>query len=1139
MTNSTTSLACPDRAALELFVADGEHDASVSAHVVGCEACGRIVATIRDENAFLRANVPPDAGVRVRAAKAEFQIRGYDIVREIHRGGQGVVYHAVQRSTRRDVAVKVLRAGPFAGLSDRARFDREVQVLAQLNHPNIVTIHDSGIADGSHYFVMDFVRGLALDDYLAGPGQSLDVRARLELFAEICEAVNAAHLRGVIHRDLKPSNIMVGEEGTEARRDEGPKGGRKAPMADASLRASVSAAGGGLRASPKILDFGLAKLASTDGQPSMMTLTGHFVGTPQWASPEQLSGGGSRLDLRSDVYSLGVILYQMLTGAFPYDVQGPWHEVASRIQRVEPDRLRRSGRSFDNELETIVLKCLSKEPARRYETAGALARDLRRYLAGEAIDAKRESAWYVIRKAVRRYRLAIGLAAAAIVTLIGFSAAMSIAYQRARSAEQSTAQRSTELATALVRANIEQGRALGLLGSVPGAEDLLWRELLTSSNATPGIRSTDPACWALLELYARYPCRATYATFPVTDIGVRLAFEPESGLLLLAARSGAVEWRELLSGRLVDHVPADPRRASSRGVTWTQACDVLSESGGSLLLYSPRARSARALGPQREVTSAGLDMSSDCRQLAIGDAVGGVLLFDVPAEGPARERVRIDVGHKFARRIKLLTARNALLSAGDDDQLRMWDLASDPPRLVWSRAALGQSAIAVSADERLVAFQTPNGETVSWVRIEDGAEVGSSSERMLAMVGVTEFSPDVSQILVAVNTRSELRLFDVATGASRGVLLGHRALVDEGRFSTDGRLIASKSVDNVVKIWQPTAVSRAVSRIDHDASVMGVAFTPDGASLLQADGAGLLRRTRLSDGAAEFEHVAHVAQAVDIVLMPGQSRFASSGYDGTIHIWDLAEGNAQPVATFHADTKVNQIAFHPSGRWLAATRDDADLDIWDIESGTSRRLADHQARVATLACSGDGRWLASGDASGRLIIRDASDFSIRADVQAAHLRVLRTLAFSPDSQTLATGGDDGLIHLWDPATGTRAQTIAGHENSVFSLAYRPDGRVIASGDTAGTIVLWDAASRRNLAQFKPHQTMIFCLAFSPDGTCLASGSGDRTCVIHDFSRLESYIAGNLEAAIARPHDPAASRAEALRRWAKEEVGSGK
>ncbi len=331
------------------------------------------------------------AGTRRRPADSNSSlpdsISGYQILKEIHRGGQGVVYQAIQKSTKRKVAVKVMKEGPFAGPSDKARFDREVQILGALHHPNIVAIHDSGEAAGHFYYVMDYISGQPLDVWMASGPRNID--ETLTIFAKICDAVSAAHLRGVVHRDLKPGNIRV-----DADRE------------------------------PHVLDFGLAKLTGFDsgdgdhGHP--VSITGQFIGSVPWASPEQAEGIPGKIDIRTDVYSLGVLLYQMLTGRFPYEVVGNIRDVLDRIIRAEPARPSTVRRQINNEVETIVLKCLAKERERRYQSAGELARDVYHYLRGEAIEAKRDSLLYVVRKRAFQNAYTTTVALLGVVIIFGF-----------------------------------------------------------------------------------------------------------------------------------------------------------------------------------------------------------------------------------------------------------------------------------------------------------------------------------------------------------------------------------------------------------------------------------------------------------------------------------------------------------------------------------------------------------------------------------------------------------------------------------------------------------------------------------------------------------------------------------------------
>lgn len=305
---------------------------------------------------------------------------GYEVVGEPLHGGQGLVFKAVQRSTQRLVAIKLMREGPFAGVAERARFEREIQILGLIRHPNIVAIHGAGVVAGSHYYVMDFVSGRSLDEYILQ--QRPDKRQVLSLFAKISEAVHAAHQLGIVHRDLKPSNVFVDE-----------------------------------RSEPLILDFGLAKRA-IEGAALPITETGQFLGSLPWVAPEQAEGRQSTIDARTDVYALGMMLYFVLTGGFPYSVSGSVREVLDHIINDVPVRPARKHRAIDDEMETMILKCLQKDRDRRYQTAGDFARDLRCYLSGEPIEAKRDSTIYLLRKQLRRNLVPFSIAGAFLVTIV-------------------------------------------------------------------------------------------------------------------------------------------------------------------------------------------------------------------------------------------------------------------------------------------------------------------------------------------------------------------------------------------------------------------------------------------------------------------------------------------------------------------------------------------------------------------------------------------------------------------------------------------------------------------------------------------------------------------------------------------------
>ncbi|MBI1826063.1 MAG: protein kinase [Planctomycetes bacterium] len=328
---------------------------------------------------------------------------GYQVLSEVHRGGQGVVYKAIKKATNREVAIKVLHGKSLATTRDRARFDREVEVLASLRHPHIVGVHDAVTTDSGPFFVMDFVEGRAFDRYISE--EELAVADVVRLFVKICDAVNAAHLRGIVHRDLKPNNILIDDHGE-----------------------------------PHVLDFGLAKLLDETDSPGVaITETGQFIGSLPWATPEQAQGRNEDVDIRIDVYALGLVLFHALTNEFPYAVSASLREVLDNILNMQPIKPSAIRRGIVDDLDTIVLTCLQKDRERRYQSAGELANDLRRYLAGEPIGAKRDNAWYLIRRAARRHRKLVVAAAVLLALTLTYGAGMTVLYRRATLAEREKA----------------------------------------------------------------------------------------------------------------------------------------------------------------------------------------------------------------------------------------------------------------------------------------------------------------------------------------------------------------------------------------------------------------------------------------------------------------------------------------------------------------------------------------------------------------------------------------------------------------------------------------------------------------------------------------------------------------------------
>ncbi len=356
---------------------------------------------------------PVPHGKQGPAASFESMFEGYRIIEEMPRGGQAIVYKAVHLATKTRVAIKVLLPTLLASHRARYYFEREAELISSLDHPNIVSIHDSGIIHNQYYFVMHYIDGSSLDQYVRSG--DLSHRDRVVLFNKVCSAVLYAHQQGIIHRDLKFANILVDSRGE-----------------------------------PHILDFGLAKavgMAEQAGHEAVATMTGQWAGTLSTMSPEQAAGNPKKLDVRTDIYSLGVILYRMLTGWYPYDVTGSTLEVLRRIQEEGPVRPRKLDRKLDSDIEAILLTALAKDPDGRYQSAADLRSDLENWLQGLPIRVKSVSTAYLVRKIISRHRYTSAVVALLLLIVLSFtyiSLYLHISARRARQESQAIAEQWTE-----------------------------------------------------------------------------------------------------------------------------------------------------------------------------------------------------------------------------------------------------------------------------------------------------------------------------------------------------------------------------------------------------------------------------------------------------------------------------------------------------------------------------------------------------------------------------------------------------------------------------------------------------------------------------------------------------------------------
>ncbi len=1037
----------PIIAQLELLAAGELDDAEATrtrTHLASCEDCRQrfeecvanrsIAGEIRDAMTGGKTSASPreprtSPGTPAGdAPAAPDPFPGYEILGEIHRGGQGVVYEAIQKGTKRRVAIKVMREGPFAGPRDMVRFEREVEILGQLNHPNIVTIHASGTAAGCFYYVMDYIAGRSLEAWMTAGGQS--IRQTLRLFARICEAINAAHLQGVLHRDLKPSNILIDAK------DE-----------------------------PHILDFGLAKVVAGDAADDhgmVMTITGQFLGSLPWASPEQVEGVPGTIDVRTDVYSLGVLLYRALAGRFPYDVVGTMRNIMERILNAQPARPSTYRREIDDEIDTIVLKCLAKERERRYQTAGELGGDIRRYLAGEPIEAKRDSGLYVLKKTLRRYRVPAAVAAGIFVVIVLALAVSATSWRRA--ARDRDAARQAESLAVQRGHEAEQARRL--------AED-------------ERRRADERADWARRMLYANQIAAVERAHS--ADAGQMKALLDQCATDLRGWEWYRLRWlsdrsRQTLTGHdgAVSGVAWDrdgTRIASGSHDKTVRVWDAA--TGREILTLRGHTNSVRAVAFSPDGKH--IASSSDDKTARIWDAATGreVLAF----RGHASRIPAVCFSPDGTR----------VASASADRTLRVWDSATGEEKLVLRGHTNSVWCAAFSPNGRQIASGGADATLRLW-DVESGAVLRTFRGHERA-VWTVAFSPDGAR-LASGSIDATVRLWNTNEDDEPRTLRGHGGAVATVAFSPNGKHVASAGWDARLKIWDTSRGAEVLTLCGHEDLVWAVAFSPDGQHL--ASGAKD-KTLRIWDVAATTQEVVAQKPGDDDPGEPvgTESEDAAGSAGGrTTKKRDGPASAAAPAASQRAGT-YDCIAISPSAELVAAATVEESIEIRSVATGeTTLKWASDRSRLTVIAFSPEEKKAAFGHTDGEVRIWDiaANKELLRT---TAHQGRISALAFSPDGKRIASTGADKVVHVWDASTGAAGLSLRSHEAAVYAVALSPDGRRIASGDRNGVLILWDAATGRELAVLKGDTAPIVAIAFSPDGTLVAAGNDGKKSRLWD------------------------------------------
>ena len=971
------------------------------------------------------------------------QAGNYCLLRVIGTGATAVVYEATQSRPRRRVAVKVMRRG-LANTQAAARFHLESELLARLDHPGIAKIHEAGLwerDDGvaTPFYAMELVAG-AKPITAHADDAKLDLRGRVALLLGVCDAVQHGHSLGIIHRDLKPANVLV----------------------DAAGRA-------------KVIDFGIARSGGPHGPNLTAEATPEAVlGTLHYMSPEQCVPG-SVASTRCDVHALGVILFELLCGRLPRELSElPLPEALRRVRECEPARPRAANPALPADLEAVVLMALACEPAERYQSAAALAADLRRWLADEAVEARPPTWLATARRFARRHK-AVATSAAAIATVAALALAVSVGFARRTAAEsesrrlaegRAVAERAAALQNAYV-ANIAAGFAALEAGEVRDVQ----RRLADAPEAYRGWE------WSLLR---NLSARALRVDRPHEAGMIFAAADAGEGRVVTTTSRGEFALLDAATGRrLARAALAEPSRILAVEVAKDGAIAVAAESG----VWTWSGRDDDAPHPVPD----GAGIATDVAWLP-----GGRLLATYRDAPPRLLPGDTPTPTELANATGVAASADGSLLAiwSDDGTVRVCRANSLATLREFASSGERVTTAAFSRDGSLLVAGAAGGRVRVWSlgdgRLERDIATpgGQSSVRALA------FSPDGNRLAVGQVDR-RIFSYDLADpGAEPETLLGHGDAISHLAFAPDGRTLQSASWDGTVRTWGlvPELRSDVVRElVGHDGEVLDVAYSPDGLLLASAGRDGLVRLWDVRGQRVARTLRGHGGGVYQVAFSPDGLRVATASDDGTVGVWDVASG--EPVRFFgDGGAPVWAVAFTPDGERLAAAGEDGVVRVWSVADGRRvREWAAHRERITCIALHPDGRRLATASRDGSLRLWSLDDGRLLHDF-AGHGADVFAVAFDKRGELLLSGSRDQTVGVWNVGDGSARQRLAGHGQFITDLAISPDGTRLAAGSWFGRLLLWEAGTGAALASIAGDSVAVRAVAFSPDGATLAAGT---------------------------------------------------